>query len=326
MILPYLVRLLCLSFASFFLVHTVLTLAASIGAPAAIRLAERFRPRVAVRFLFALRLFPSVVAGFVVFGLCVPSYIWFEPEAAVEQVGFACFAAALLGAAICAASIHRASQAIAGSVRYTRHCKQNGSEIRVSGESSPALVIEEDVPVLALAGAIRPRLVISRGVMRALSAEQFDAALRHERAHRISRDNLKRLLLLLAPGAFLFSRRFTSLEQNWARFSEWAADDQAVEGDSLRALWLAAALVRVARMGACPQQPFLLSSLMASDRDLSARVKRLLAAEPLGEKSLGQKRALMGGAALLAAVSLATLILLPATLPSVHRILEQLVR
>jgi Zn-dependent protease with chaperone function len=321
----YLLRLLCLSLASFYLVHAALGLAAWLGAPSAIRLAEGLRPRVAARFLLVLRLLPAGLAMLVVAGLCVPSYLWLEPASKPELIGLGCWAAALLCVAVWAISIVRMVRAASGSLRYGRRCRQAGHEARVSTEDSPMLIVEGEAPLVALAGVIRPRIVISSGVLRALSREELGAALSHERAHRTSRDNLKRLLLLLAPEIFPFSRGFASLERAWARFTEWAADDRAVAGDSRRSLSLAAALVRVARMGAAPRQARLLACLVADRAGLSARVDRLLRGDCLAEKPAWELRALTGTIAVLAAGILAAAILQPATFYSVHRLLEHLI-
>src|SRR4029077_12109018 len=94
--------------------------------------------------------------------------------------------------------------------------------------------------------------------------------------HRISRDNLKRLLLMLAPGLIPFVNPWQRLERSWARFTEWAADDMAVVGHPGRSLALASALVRVARAGPYPYPPPLVASLVGSGADLAARVNRLL--------------------------------------------------
>jgi beta-lactamase regulating signal transducer with metallopeptidase domain len=325
MILPYLLRLLCLCLASFFLAHILLALAVWITTPAAIRRAERMRPRLAAKFLLALRMLPLALALLVVLGFCVPSYLRFEPKAVAERVGWVCFGLALLGVAIWTVSVARVLRAIVDSARYSWFCQKAGRETRVPGQSSSVLVVAEEAPILAVAGVVRPQFVISDRVMCALSAEQLDAALRHERAHRMSRDNLKRLLLLLAPDIFPFSRAFAALESGWARFAEWAADDQATEGDSWRALSLAAALVCVARMGAAPRMS-LLTSLIAGNHDLSSRVDRLLRAEPSHQKGLSRMRTLVGGTALVMVGFVAVALLSPATLYSVHRLLEQLVR
>lgn len=320
----YLLRLLCLSLASFYLVHAALGLAAWLGAPAAIRLAERLRPRLAARFLLVLRLLPAGLALFVVAGLCVPSYLWLEPTSKPELIGLGCWAAALLCVGIWGISIARMVRAASASLLYGRRCRRAGREASASTGDSPMLVVESEAPLLALAGVIRSRIVISRSVLRALSPEELAAALGHEWAHRTSRDNLKRLLLLLAPDVFPFSSSFAALERGWARFTEWAADDGAVAGDSRRSLSLASALVRVARMGAAPRQAHLLACLVADQAGLSARVDRLLRGDSLTEKPAWEMRALAGTIALLTAGILAA-VLQPATLYSVHRLLEHLI-
>jgi Zn-dependent protease with chaperone function len=326
MSLSYLLRLLCLCLASFLLAHTALALIVWIAAPSAIRLAKRMKPRWAAQFLLALRLLPSALAFLFVVGLCVPSYLRFEPQTAAERIGWICFAIAVWCAAIWAVSIARVLRAVRNSARYSRLWQKAGRETNVPGESCPALVIEEEAPILALAGVVRPRLVISAGVMRALSEDQLNAALRHERAHRTSRDNLKRLLILLAPDLFPFSQAFASLESGWAKFAEWAADDQAVEGDEWRALSLAAALVGVARMGNAPRASLFLTSLVAGGQDLSSRVNRLLRPQPSSLNPRRQMRAFIGGTAIVMCISAAAALLSPTTLYSVHQLLERLVR
>jgi Zn-dependent protease with chaperone function len=159
--------------------------------------------------------------------------------------------------------------------------------------------------------------------MSALSPRELAAALRHERAHQISRDNLKRLFLLLTPGILPFFRGYEALERGWSKFTEWAADDTAVAGSSRRSLALAAALVRIARMGASPQPTPLMTSLLGGAQDLSARVDRLLHSTPQPER---KAPVLIGSASLLLSCSLVAVVLQPSTFHSVHRILEHLIR
>ena len=155
----------------------------------------------------------GALSSLVVLSLCAPSYLWLEPDAAVERVGTACLAAAILGAAICAAGAARGRGRSIRSARYLRNCES---------------LAYPDMPVLMLAGVFHPRLVVSCGVRDALTAEQLDVALRHEWAHGTARDNLKRLLLRLAPDMFPGWRGFDALERNWSRLAERAADDRAV--------------------------------------------------------------------------------------------------
>ena len=315
---PYLIRLLCLSLAAFFLIHLALGMMVSLIAPAAIRVAERSRPRWAARFLLILRLLPSGLALFVVAGLCVPSYFQLEPETTSEHVGLACFAAALLGLIVWGISISRAVRASAQSLRYIRQCG------RVARRRRPRIwVIEGPGHVLALAGMMRPRLVVSRDVVSALSPDELAAALRHERAHQTSRDNLKRLFLLLTPGILPFFRGYDALERGWSKFTEWSADDTAVAGNPRRSLALAAALVRVARLGTSPQPSPLMTSLLGGSQDLSERVDRLLHPAQQRER---KTPVLIATASLLLSGSLVAVVLQPSTFHSVHQILEHLIR
>ena len=180
----------------------------------------------------------------------MPSYLWLEPETNAEEVGIACLSSALLAAAIWTISIVRGARTAARSARLARDCKRLGRLSTVPGTLQPVWTLNSSAPFLALVGVFASRIAISRPVIKALSTSQLAAALRHENAHRISRDNLKRLLLLLAPPLLPGFRGFDAIERNWARFTEWAADDDAVAGDAHLSLSLAAALVRIARMSA----------------------------------------------------------------------------
>jgi Zn-dependent protease with chaperone function len=324
MILPYLLRLLCLCFASFFVLNLVAGLLVRIMSKSAIRFAQAKPAGTAARFLLGLRLFPFALAVLFVVGLCVPSYLWLEPSATSERVGLVCVILGFFGATAWFASLARTIYSLFASLRHNHLCRLAGQETRMPGNSSPVVLVEDEAPLLALSGLLRPRLLISRGVLRVLSAEELEASLRHEHAHRTSRDNAKRLLLLLAPDIFPFVRPFRMLEQGWSKFAEWAADDQASAGDSCRALSLAAALVHVARMGAAPRLPFLTTPLLVGDRDLSARVDRLLRADAttLPHASKIQPGLRTGG--FLLAACLAALLLTPSALSSVHELLELL--
>jgi Zn-dependent protease with chaperone function len=293
---------------------------------AAVRMAEKMRPRLAARFLFFVRLLPFLLGIGAVVALCIPSYLWLEPNGTFERVGLVCLTLALLAAASWLLSIVRIARAIVVSLRCHWDWRQAGREALLKEGISPALVVEKEAPLLALAGILRPRLVISESVLRSLSRDQLEVALQHEKAHGTSRDNLKRLVFLLAPNPLPFFSGFSFLEQAWAKFTEWAADDEATCGDSLRAISLAGALVRVARMGTGPRLSLLHTSLLGSDHDLSARIERLLQTETVHAAPLPRPRMLLATARVGAAVCLATLILWPATLPSVHRLLEQFLR
>lgn len=330
MALPYLLRLLCLCFATFFIVHAASAILVWIGAPAAFRVAQHSKPGFAAKFLFLFRMFPFALTLFVVLGFCIPSYLWLEPLASGEKVGFACLSAAVMGFIVWMLSVFRVGFSLLRTSRYVTSCQRNGQEVTVDGEASPVLVLKRDAPVMAVAGLVRPRLIVSRGVLSKLTPEQREAAFRHEQAHQTSRDNLKRFLCLLAPDALPFISGFRKIERQWARYTEWAADDHAVAGDSQRALSLAAALVSVAKMGVDHQPAYLLSSLysplVADDEDLAVRVDRLLREQQYAEKPLAPLVQVARNVALVAVSLVVAALVWPGSLGSVHQILEKLIQ
>lgn len=328
--IPYTLRLVLLSLACFFLVQTVLAIAVNFASSRLIQSARRMKPRSASQLLFATRLLPVALAMFLVACLCVPSYLWFEPRGSVEHVGLLCVALAILGAAICIWPIVRAARASANSLHFAGACKSKSETFSMPGESSPLWLISQEAPLIAVAGIFSQRVLISAPVLRALSREELQATLRHERAHRLWHDNFRRLLLLLAPLSIPFFPGLGEMERAWAKFTEWAADDFAAAGDQQEAISLASAIVRVARLGSPPSRPVFLSSL-AEGADLSERVERLLNARHSPEsnesnesKSLPRK-AMYASAFLAVAATLASLYFLPATLLAAHELLERLI-
>ena len=326
MMFPYLLRLVCLSLACFFLVHLAVGLVVHSIAPAVIRIAERMRPRRAAAMVLALRMAPLAIGALLVVGLCVPSYLQLEPLNAVEPVGFTCLAAALLGIAIWTNSIGRAIRAARRSLRYVRQWECTASKTRVAGEQDPVWVVDGMSGLVAVTGIVRPRLVISRPVLKELSREQLAVALRHERAHQKSRDNLKRLAILLAPDLVPFARGFGTLDRAWTRFSEWAADDRAAAGDPRLSLSLADALVRVARLAAGAQPSCLVSTLLANSGDLKERIDRLLLADSETAQPERGSPVMVAGVAFTMAACIAGVVMQPGVLFFAHRILEHLVR
>jgi beta-lactamase regulating signal transducer with metallopeptidase domain len=323
MIFSYSLRLVFLCFAFFFLAHAALGLIAWAAGPSAIRLAERMLPRAAARFLFALRLLPAALGILVLFVLCVPSYLWLEPKASAERVGLLCVAAAAAGAALWLTAAARTLMAVIGSLRFGAQCERSG-DILKSARNDRVTVVETDYPLIALAGLLQPRVVVSRNVINALSTEEFTAALKHERVHQSSGDNWKRLLLRAAPEVFPFSRCFAKIEQAWLRFTECAADADATQGDEHASLALASALIEVARLGTSRQVPAAVSSLVPDPRDLAERIDRLLTPPP--RQSTHQVGTVVAVAATsLLVAGLAVAMLSPSALIAIHEVLERLV-
>jgi Zn-dependent protease with chaperone function len=276
MILPYMARLFCISLAAFFALHLTVGLVIWLVSPRLIDYAFRMIPRRGAAFLLLARFIPVLLTTLVVVAFCIPSYVLLEPESSAEELSLA----SLLFAAGCVLlwclSIGRGISATLRSNSFLQRCNREGLAAEFAGERSPALIIDAKLPILALGGIFHHRLVVSRRILDELTTDQLSAALLHERAHRASRDNLKRLLFRAAPEILPFVRMFGSLEAAWARLAEWAADDAATSGDAARSIDLAAALIRVARLGTVSLRAPLCTSLLPNADDLTIRVDRLL--------------------------------------------------
>jgi Zn-dependent protease with chaperone function len=252
--------------------------------------------------------------------------VWLEPDITGERVGVTCLLAAALGVAGWTVSLLRGLVSVVRTQQYIRRCESGIHETDASDATPELVVVSQTNAVMAVAGILHPRLLVSQDVMDALSQEQKEAAFRHEAAHGASRDNLKRLLFLLAPDVVPFAGSFSKLEEGWARFTEWAADDEAVDGDPSRALSLASALVRVAKLGVPATPSYLLSSLVDSDRDLATRVDRLLREPEYAVKPMAPLVARTRNIALVVGGVAVTVLFWLESLGSVHRILEHLVQ
>lgn len=293
MTFDYLLRLILLCLASFYILHLVLGLAVRCATPSILRAASRSLPRTASDMLLAVRLAPSAIALSCVLALGLPSYLRFEPAHTTEKTGLLLWLLAALSVSVSMQSLLRAIRA----VRASR---------------------AEVGPVLRLTGILRPRVVVSEGVRAALSEEQWLTVLRHEHAHLLSGDNAKRLLMILAPGLAPFYRGWQSIEQAWAEATERAADAAAVDGDPARALVLAEALVRVARLGLDRDTVELASPFVTNPESLRARVQSLIDGTPNATR----------GSSILPASGLALAILLSVAqiwLRDVHVLLEMLI-
>ncbi len=327
MILSYELRLMVLCAAVFLLVNLAAGILARWTAPRMARWAEGMPAARAARLLFALRLAPAGLAGLVVAGFCVPAYLWLEPSVAVaERAGWPVLLLATAGAALWLDSGWRAARAWVCARRWVAACRRSGQWVALAGAGEEVLVTPDAAPVLALAGVWRPRIVVSSAMLRELSPGQLRAALAHEQAHRDSRENLKRLLLLGAPDVLPFLRQLAFVERAWSRYAEWCADDRAAAGSEERGATLALALVRVARLGAAPAFSPAGSSFLTPDHSLAERVDRLVAGPaPLVVEDSPRRWWTRLGLAL-AASGLLALALHPATQAAVHDFLELVLR
>jgi hypothetical protein len=252
----------------------------------------------------ALRLLPAAASMVFVSLLFAPSHWWFEPRGSQETFGVLVYALAGAAAVMLARSAWRAARMLR-------------ADRGLSGR-------EDAVDGLSLAGLLRTRILIGPTVASALTTAELDVAMAHEHAHGLAYDNLKRFLIACAPDFFGVSRAARALEDRWRASAESLADARAVNGDERRAVHLASALVKVARIGLTAPAPTA-SPAWSTLNDpplLEIRVRRLVA----GTAPVAAPPALARGLTVIVAGTLGLGVSGAAAASAIHRTTEALIR
>jgi beta-lactamase regulating signal transducer with metallopeptidase domain len=195
------------------------------------------------RRLLALRLAPALLSLSVTALVFVPAHIWLEPVRPDEKIGLVALMLAAAGLLLLLCAAFRSARAVGRTVRLATLAPQR--------EIQRGAIRIMEVPGLsgvALAGIVRPRILIGTGARRVLTAAELDLAVAHERAHQRAGDNLSRLLIYCAPDFLGWVAQGGRLERLWEAEAECLADAAAADGNPARARRLASALVKVARL------------------------------------------------------------------------------
>ena len=239
-------------------------------------LTRRPAPVGASRLLMA-RLLPAAISSFFVLAVFLPAHWRFEPADSDESFGVVIGTTAALGLWLVLGAVARALRASLAGHRFAGVVRRAAR--REAGDRVESFVLN-GVPGVSLAGIWRPRILIGSEARDALTPSELDLAISHEIAHRRSKDNLKRFLMFCSPDFFRWTRVARQLEERWQAEAECEADANAVRGDGERAVVLAAALVKVARLGSVCAVPAIApawtSSAFHVPTVLEMRVRRLV--------------------------------------------------
>jgi len=319
----YVTHGLTLALAWFVLIDAALSIVAYLSAPAVLRRAAVNGARIRSRILLAFRLSPSLISCAFVMVVFVPSYWRLEPRgSSIEEFDGALAVLAALGALIVGAGAWRGASAWQRAAATVRALSESARVTILDGVPVPAYVVPSARPAMLMAGISHPRLLVTRGLIDTLSPEEVAVSAAHELEHLHARDNLKRLSMRCAPDLWGWTRRARMVERNWCSAVEHAADSAASGGDARRALTLASALLKVARLMA-PAPPLVSASALVSGGEVASRVHHLVGGEP-SPGSTGRSRPLAWTIAGAAAVSFA--VSYSPLLVTVHLVSEFFVR
>src|SRR5260221_726818 len=150
--------------------------------------------------------------------------LMYPATAAQHELDVSLAMSATAGAAVIAAAGLRGVAAWWRASRRVRAWMRTAEPLTVPGARMPAYVIDVDAPLMALAGIWRPRLIVARGLVDALTPEELAASVAHEAGHQRARDNLKRLVMRAAPDFLPATAAARTIERRWASAAEHTAD------------------------------------------------------------------------------------------------------
>jgi len=281
MTLSWSLRLLCLLLVVFGLLLAILQLALARSAPFILSRLRSAPPRRRERALYRIQLAPPFAALFMTASVCVPAYLRFEPSRQLENVSGLCVVLAATTALWLSFSLLRGLSTVFRTQRFTRACRRSGQLLQHTCPT-PVLAVERPAYPVALLGFFRPLIIVSSDLLaeNGLRPDALAVALDHERAHALHRDNWKLLSLSFLPRVdFLAGNPWPSA---WRTAADWAADEDAVGGDTNRSLLLAEAIVRTARTArtarsrAGSMAPVIHTALTSAETGLVMRIDRLL--------------------------------------------------
>jgi Zn-dependent protease with chaperone function len=280
----------------------------------------RMPAAVRARLVLGMRLFPTAAGLASSLGLVLPAYILFEPHQRDEIPGAGLWILALIGFTVACQGIGRLFSTVLATERIVRRWSRDAEPISLDGVDWPVYRIETETPIVALAGAVRPRLFIASSVLEGCGPDLVAAMAAHEVGHWHSGDNVKRLMLEGAADPLPLFASGRRMMEEWESASEESADDEAISHGA-RPEDLAESLVRVARLAsrhAIPEAA--VAAAFYRGEAFERRVRRLLGAPARTGSGFGRTGALLSG--LVAAAWLAAA---PAVIEPMHRLFESLV-
>ena len=264
-------RGIAVSFSVFVMVYCVLSLAVCLTWRKVWLHSQALPVRRTADFLVALRMFPLVAAAVITTAFTIPSFLLLEPRAIDEPLGEIPLILGICGAGLGILGAVNVALAIRGASRTISTWTSEAQPVD-SWAPVPVLRISQIVPAMTAAGIVRPKVLLSGAAESMLTASELQTALNHEVAHVRRRDNLKKLLL-----RFVAFPGMRALEAAWLEATEMAADDAAVSNAG-EALDLAAALIKLSRLGPVEPPVDLTAALVHSPVSvMNARVERLIA-------------------------------------------------
>jgi beta-lactamase regulating signal transducer with metallopeptidase domain len=282
MTLSYSLRLACLAIVSVGLLQIIFEVLLWFSAPCMLRLLRFLSLRHRERALYSLQVLPSLFALLLTCFCWIPQYVSNETNLAPENVGWICLLCVAAVAIRVGRHVSSGIAMVAQTTRFSRALLRGNSPLGRLSERLPVITVAGTAPRIALVGLRRPFILISRSLMEdgGLDPLALDLVLEHERSHATQWDNWKLLSLRCLPKLPLRVSEGKTWVQLWRSTAERAADADAVQGSTKRALKLAETLVALARLHKAVHTELACTHFICAATDLASRVDGLTQSRP----------------------------------------------
>lgn len=233
-------------------------------------------PAMRAKMLLRVRSLPLVMATASMV-LAILSFLVFEPRRPDEHMGIVLLTLATAGVIFVGAAVLRLANLLLVTRRLERTWMDDAEAIELEDLEIPTYAVTSSFPIVAVVGFTRPRMFVARSVLAACTPDELRAIIAHERGHLLRRDNLARAIVTFSPDVLAWLPIANRVALAWHDAAEEAADDfAAVLGEHGR-LFLAEALIRVARLAPPGSSGLTMpASALYRGENLDGRIRRLL--------------------------------------------------
>ncbi|MEI4768989.1 M56 family metallopeptidase [Psychrobacillus sp. FJAT-51614] len=141
-----------------------------------------------------------------------------------------------------------------------------------SGEED-IFVISYPIPIAITMGFIRPKIVVSTGLINLLNEEELKAVIAHENFHQENRDPFKIFLLTLCSSTMRYIPILKWFNEKYRIIQEVLADEFAIEKQET-SMYLGSALLKILKVGKQERMPFTYASF--ADTSVNYRIQYIL--------------------------------------------------
>ncbi|MBD2871106.1 M56 family metallopeptidase [Paenibacillus arenilitoris] len=142
-----------------------------------------------------------------------------------------------------------------------------------SGGKDEILVVSHPDPIALTMGFVRPRIVLSTGLIQLLDEGELEALIRHEQFHLIHRDPLKTFLMVVCSAVIWYVPILKWSRKQYTAAREVLADAYAIDATG-SAEHLGSALLKLLRNNRTKRYPFAYASFAESS--INYRIKHLI--------------------------------------------------